>query len=94
MGRSRCFDEDFGFERLGRFDEGFERRSFFRLLLSLLNFRVKILTEGDKQFVRGILTEVNRSFVTLSGREIYYIPIREIVIVARDERFFEDREVV
>lgn len=63
------------------------RESFFGLLLSLLNFRVKILTEGDNEFVRGILTDVNRDFVTLSGREIFYIPVRQIVIVKRDECF-------
>ncbi|MGE5423427.1 MAG: hypothetical protein ACM3QW_09200 [Ignavibacteriales bacterium] len=87
MGRSRFFDED---SRIGGIDECFERGSFFRLLVSLLNFRVRVLTEGDKQFVRGILTDVNRSFITLSGREIYYIPIREITIVTRDDRFCDD----
>lgn len=66
------------------------RDSFRGLLRSLLNFRVRILTEGDKEFVRGILTDVDRDFITLSGREIFYIPIREITIVARDERFHED----
>lgn len=63
---------------------GRSRNTFMGLLCSLLNFRVRILTEGDTEFVRGILTDVNFDFVTLSGREIYYIPIEEIVIVTRD----------
>ncbi|MGE5397005.1 MAG: DUF2642 domain-containing protein [Chitinophagales bacterium] len=71
-----------GAELLGR--RCGQRRSFFGLLCSLLNFRVKVLTEGDTQFVRGILTDVTCDFITLSGREIFYIPIEEIVIVARD----------
>lgn len=63
---------------------GKSRNTFMGLLCSLLNFRVRVLTEGDKEFVRGILTDVNWEFITLSGREIYYIPIDQIVIVTRD----------
>lgn len=51
------------------------RRDFCRLLCSLLNFRVRVLTRGDVKFVRGILTEVSCDFITLSGEEIFYIPI-------------------
>lgn len=78
--------------RVGRVDfvDTCDRRdSFFGLLRSLQNFRVKILTEGDKEFVHGILTDVNRDFVTLSGRDIYYIPIKQITIVTRDEKFHD-----
>lgn len=84
---SRCFEDDL-------LEDRFERGSFFRLLLRLLNFRVRVLTEGDKEFVRGILTDVNRDFITLSGRDIFYIPIREITIIARDDRFEEERRDV
>lgn len=89
MGRSRLLDEDFRSDCFGR-------ESFFGLLRSLINFRVRVLTEGDKEFVRGILTDVNRDFITLSGRDIFYIPIREIAIIARDDRFGDEerREVV
>lgn len=63
---------------------GISRRNFFGLLCSLLNFRVKVLTEGDTQWIRGILTDVNIDFITISGCDVCYIPICEIVAICRD----------
>ncbi|NLV15952.1 MAG: DUF2642 domain-containing protein [Syntrophomonadaceae bacterium] len=60
------------------------RRNFQQLLCSLLNFRVKVLTEGDKEWIRGILTDVNCDFITISGCDICYVPICEIVAICRD----------
>jgi len=68
---------------------GIGRRNFFGLLCSLLNFRVKVLTEGDKEWICGILTDVNCDFITISGCDVCYIPICEIVAICRDLKFVE-----
>ena len=62
---------------------GIGRRNFSGFC-SLLNFRVKVLTEGDTQWIRGILTDVNSDFITISGCDICYVPICEIVAICRD----------
>lgn len=62
------------------------RRDFWNQVCSLLNFRVRVLTEGDLGFVEGIMTDVNSDFITLCGPEVFYIPINQITIITRSER--------
>jgi hypothetical protein len=60
------------------------RRCFFGVLVSLINFRVRVLTEGDVQFITGVLTAVGRDFITLAIEDsVAYIPIRQITIIQR-----------
>ncbi|MGI6514273.1 MAG: hypothetical protein GX052_00115 [Syntrophomonadaceae bacterium] len=70
---------DCGFGRLG----GIAGTSFFTLLFSLWQQRVRVLTEGDVAAVEGILTDINPSFITVVGAQINYIPINQITIIAR-----------
>lgn len=57
---------------------------FWNLLLSLQNFNVAVLTEGDLGFVTGIMTDVNSNFITIcSGTAVNYIPINQITIISR-----------
>lgn len=71
------------------FARGFEARteneSFMRLLFSLQNFNVRVLTRGDVAFVEGILVDVDRDFITVVGEKVNYIPIDQISII---QRFF------
>ncbi|MGE5545085.1 MAG: hypothetical protein ACM3UW_08960 [Bacillota bacterium] len=62
---------------------GFAGTSFFALLFSLLQQRVRVLTEGDVAAVEGILTDINPTFITVVGAQINYIPINQITIIAR-----------
>ena len=57
--------------------------SFFTLLFSLWQQRVRVLTEGDVAAVGGILTDINPTFITVVGAQINYIPINKITIIAR-----------
>ncbi len=76
----RKFDfSDCGFNRFG----DIAGTSFFTLLFSLWQQRVKVLTEGDVAAVEGILTDINPSFITVVGHQINYIPINQITIIAR-----------
>jgi hypothetical protein len=72
---------------LGKFDcgglGGVAGTSFFTLLFSLWQQRVKVLTEGDVAAVEGILTDINPTFITVVGHQINYIPINQITIIAR-----------
>ncbi len=74
---------------LGKFDCGFPGiggiagTSFFTLLFSLWQQRVRVLTEGDVAAVEGILTDINPTFITVVGAQINYIPINQITIIAR-----------
>lgn len=63
---------------------GLSRRGFHSLLCSLLNHRVIWLTEGDGATRNGILTDVSDNFVTFSGDIVYYVPIEQIVFIARN----------
>lgn len=58
--------------------------SFFRVLISLLNFRVLVNTEGDVD-VAGLLVAVGSNFITLNTDDggVAYIPIRQITRIQR-----------
>ncbi len=62
---------------------GIAGTSFFTLLFSLWQQRVRVLTEGDVGSVEGILTDINPTFITVVGAQINYIPISQITIIAR-----------
>jgi len=62
---------------------GIAGTSFFTLLFSLWQQRVKVLTEGDVGLVEGILTDINPSFITVVGHQVNYIPISQITLIAR-----------
>lgn len=61
------------------------RQSFFALLLSLLNFNVSVLTEGDVAPVVGILVGVTPQFIIIAGgtTPVTYIPISQITLITR-----------
>lgn len=73
---------DCGIGGIGEFG-GVAGKSFFTLLFSLWQQRVRVLTEGDVGAVEGILTDINPTFITVVGAHINYIPICQITIIAR-----------